>query len=141
MFNDDKSFQHVSSGDAGFYSKPYCKKTRDPKTQGQIRQGLLVSEQNNERLQKGDNRFYLECINSKMGDKKIFTRWYVENIYDFKSFEFQLSENKNFITDIPLKRPDFILKFPDGLSFYMTQLGIAQEFEYRSEWSETWPLE
>lgn len=102
--------------------------------------GLLFAEQNNERLQKSDNRFYLECINSKMGDKKVFTRWFIENTYDFKSFEYQASEKKNYITAIKLKPPIYTLKLPDGLSHYMTKLGIAKEFEYRSEWGEIWEL-
>jgi hypothetical protein len=140
LIKNKKHYQHISSGDVGFYSKPYCKnltnRMRNYKTQGQMRNGLLIAEQNNERLQKSDNRFFLECINSKMGDKKVFTRWFVENTYDFQPFE-----KADFITDIPIKRPEFILKMPDGLSFYMTKLGIAKEFEYRSEWSEIWELE
>lgn len=140
LIRDQKHFQHVSSGDSGFYSKPYCKKMtkgmRNYMTQGQMKNGLLIAEQNNERMQKSDNRFYLECFNSKMGDKKMFTRWFIENTYDFQPFE-----KVDFITDIPLKRPEFVLKIPDGLSFYMTKLGIAKEFQYRSEWSEIWDLE
>jgi hypothetical protein len=140
-----KPYQHLSSGDIGFHSKPYFSNLRlhkrNTKTLGYVdSSGLLYAEQENERLQKSDNRFYLECINSKMGDKKVFTRWFVENTYDFKSFEYQAAKNKNFVTDIPLKRPDFVLKLPDGLSYYMTKLGIAREFPYRSEWSEIWDL-
>jgi hypothetical protein len=110
-----KPYQHLSSGDIGFHSKPYFSNLRlhkrNTKTLGYVdSSGLLYAEQENERLQKSDNRFYLECINSKMGDKKVFTRWFVENIYDFKSFEYQAAKNKNFVTDIPLKRPDFVLK-------------------------------
>jgi hypothetical protein len=145
LTKNKKAHQHITSGDVGFYSKPYCKNMtkgmRNHKTQGYMENGLLFAEQNNERLQKSDNRFYLECINSKMGDKKVFTRWFIENIYDFKSFEYQASEKKNYITEIKLRPPIYILKLPDGLSQYMTKLMIAKEFEYRSEWSEIWELQ
>ncbi|MCP3931734.1 MAG: hypothetical protein GY705_21875 [Bacteroidetes bacterium] len=145
LTKDKKHYQHITSGDVGFYSKPFFSNLRlykrNEDTQGYAdNSGLLFAEQGNERLQKSDNRFYLECINSKMGDKKISTRWFVENIYDFKSFGFQAAKKKIYVTDIPLKRPEFVLKLPDGLSYHMTKIGIAKEFEYRSEWSEIWEL-
>ena len=145
LIESKKPYQHITSGEIGFRSSSYFSNLRlykrNTKTLGYVdSSGLLYAEQENQRLQKSDNRFYLECINSKMGDKKVFTRWFVENIYDFKSFEYQASKNKFYVTDIPLKRPDFVLKFPDGLSYYMTKLGISWEFPYRSEWSEIWDL-
>jgi hypothetical protein len=145
LIESNKPCQHITSGDIGFCSKSYFSNLRlhkrNAKTLGYVdSSGLLYAEQKNERLQKSDNRFYLECINSKMGDKKVFTRWFVENTYDFKSFEYQASKNKNYVTDIALKRPGFVLKLPDGLSYYMTKLGIASEFPYKSEWSEIWNL-
>lgn len=139
QFKNKNIYQHISSGDVDFYTKPYCKKMtngmRYYMTQGQFKNGLLVAEQNNQRLQKCDNRFYLECNNSIVANNKILTMWFIVNTYDFKSFE-----NANFVTDIPLKRPDLVLKIPDGLSCYMTTLGIAKEFSYRAEWHETWDL-
>jgi hypothetical protein len=145
LIKDKKHFHHVSSGDYRFYSEPYFANLRiyrrNKNTQGYAESnGLLFAEQNNERLQKSDNRFYLEGINSKMGDKKVFTRWFIENTYDFKSYGYQASEKKNYITEIKLNPPIYILKLPDGLSHYMTKLGIAKEYEYRSEWSEIWEL-
>jgi hypothetical protein len=140
LIKDKKHFQHLNSGNIGFRSRPYFKDLKVSKrnsfTLGYAgSDGLLYAEQKNQRIQKSDNRFYLECINSLMGSKKVYTRWFIENIYDFKPFK-----EKNYITEIELKPSGFVLKIPDGLSHYMTKIGIAHEFPYRAEWSEIWLL-
>jgi hypothetical protein len=33
-----------------------------------------------------------------------------------------------------------VLALPDGLSQYMTVLGVAKAFDYYAEWHETWSL-
>jgi len=59
------------------------------------------------------------------------SRWGVNSVYDFEPFE------KNDITDLPLTR-EFVLKLPDGLLHYLTTIGVAKAFKYRSTWNETW---
>ena len=83
---------------------------------------------------KADNRFYLQATNLKSvsDGKRMQIIWRVESCYDFEPFG-----NENFITDIPLL-PPLVLKLPDGLSHYMTKIGVAKEFDYGAEWVEKW---
>lgn len=46
-------------------------------------------------------------------------------------------EPKGYVTDIPLAK-NFVLKLPDGLSHYLTKIGVASDFTYVSQWQETW---
>ncbi len=41
------------------------------------------------------------------------------------------------MTEIPLTQEQ-ILKLPDGLSHYLTKIGVAKDFKYIAEWHETW---
>lgn len=84
----------------------------------------------NIRLKNVDHRFYLVVSTAKNGNG-FFSRWKVESVYDFEPFE------KNYITNIPLAE-GFVLKLPDGLSHYLTKIGVAKDFKYTSEWQETW---
>lgn len=92
--------------------------------------GALLVEQSNQRLKNADHRFYL-WVNTTKNGSKFLSRWTVESIYDFEPFD------KGFITDIPLTK-DFVLKLPDGLSAYLTKIGVAKDFKYTSTWQELW---
>jgi hypothetical protein len=96
--------------------------------------GYLLAEQMNERLQKANNRFVLAAHSFKLDAKLIRTRWSVDDRYEFEPFE-----KAGFVTNIELSS-SCILKLPDGLSHYMTVLGIADAFDYSSEWSENWSV-
>jgi hypothetical protein len=93
--------------------------------------GALMAEQLNIALRKADHRFHLH-VRTKFDNRgNFYSRWQVESIYDFEPF------SKGNITDLPLS-PKFSLKLPDGLSHYLTTIGVAKEFTHISEWSENW---
>ena len=120
----------------------------DVGTKGQILDnGILLAEQNNVRLKNANNRFGLTSI-SKVADNEFWesdavriveTRWRVDDSWDFASFGQQRKEKRNDFTVLPL-RGGKSLRLPDGLSHYLTQLGLAMEFEHYSEWAERWEL-
>lgn len=114
------------------YASPLKRGRRSPIRQGYIRaNGALLVEQSNLRLKNTDHRFYLS-VNTTKGSNDIFmSRWGVNSVYDFEPFE------KNDITDLPLAK-EFILKLPDGLSHYLTEIGIAKAFKYSASWNEAW---
>ena len=94
--------------------------------------GILLAEQNNKRLKNADNRFGLESISQGDPKTKITTTWRVRSYYDFEPFI-----KAHHVTHIPLG-PNLTLRLPDGLSQYMTVIGIATEFWYYAEWPEDW---
>ncbi|MDR2880373.1 MAG: hypothetical protein LBV29_00510 [Azoarcus sp.] len=109
------------------------------KTQGHVQNddGALLAEQFNKRLHYADNRFHLQAFSGPIDDKtrrRMCTRWRVDSIWDYEPFE-----AAHHISDIPMGfSREHILKIPDGLSQYMTVLGVAQVFKYWAEWHETW---
>jgi hypothetical protein len=106
-------------------------KSRNLKSQGRVLHGgWLFTEQDNQRLQKANNRFQLTSL-SQPNDAMISTTWRVDDEYVFEPF------SKGFFTEINLG-PKMTLKMPDGLSQYMTKLGIAKEFKHFAEWKEIW---
>ena len=114
----------VKSGDAGLVRQPYYKKltqrhgSRDYKKQGHILQGgVLLTEQNNQRLKNTDNRFYLKATVLNSSEASVTVRYSVENEYDFEPF------SKGYFTEIPLGKNH--LKLPDGLSNYMVKIGAT----------------
>jgi hypothetical protein len=94
--------------------------------------GVLLTEQSNARLKNTDNRFVLVAHISALGQGKMSTRWRVDSKYDFEPFA-----AASYFTNIPLAAGR-VLRLPDGLSQYMTVLGIADEFAYWVEWTEFW---
>jgi hypothetical protein len=106
-------------------------KKRNVDTQGRLLiGGWLLTEQNNQRLQKANNRFQLSSV-SQLSDKQIITTWRVDDEYVFEPF------SKGYYTDITL-REHMALRMPDGLSQYMTKLGIANAFKHYAKWTEVW---
>lgn len=122
------------SSDPDFLKSTYAinlKNGRDEQTQGDFkRDGLLKAEESNLRFKNTDNRFYLQIELAKAGNRFIST-WKVEGIYDFEPF------SKGYFTNIPLGH-GYVLKLPDGLSHYLTQIGVAHDFKYSATWNESW---
>jgi hypothetical protein len=92
--------------------------------------GALLVEQTNQRLKNADHRFHL-WVNTAISPNNFISKWKVESTYDFEPF------NKGYVTGIPLAK-NFVLKLPDGLSHYLTKIGVAKDFKYTSTWQEVW---
>jgi len=127
-------FVLAKSSDVAFYKSKHAshlmRGKRSQGSQGHIfNNGVLMAEQSNGRLMKADNRFYLNVTTTK-GHSHFMSRWSVESIYDFESFQ------KNYITHIPLSGK--VLKLPDGLSQYLVTIGVAKDFKYIAQWGELW---
>jgi len=106
-------------------------KSRNKNSQGRVLiGGWLLTEQDNQRLQKANNRFRLDSV-SQMSDGRISTTWRVDDDYVFEPL------SKGYYTDITLGEK-MALRMPDGLSQYMTTLGIAKSFKHYAEWREIW---
>jgi hypothetical protein len=102
------------------------------RTEGKMKSsGVLEAAQNNQRLHKTDGHFYLQAISKALPNKRMATIWRVESLYDFEPFE-----KHDYYTLIPLGSHN--LKLPDGLSEYMTKIGVAKAFWYKAEWAEVW---
>ncbi|WP_444996087.1 hypothetical protein [Aliikangiella sp. IMCC44359] len=128
------NYSHIKCNNPMFRAKPYAKKLTKMNylTEGKMKHdGVLEAAQNDTRLHRADGHFYLEAytVNLKTGKNK--TTWCVNSIYDFDPFE-----KKNYYSEIPLGK--FTLLLYDGLSEYMTKLGIAKVFNYKAQWLEVW---
>jgi hypothetical protein len=96
--------------------------------------GSLLAEQNNSRLKNADHRFYLQAHSLLFSEAKVHTRWRVDSSYDFEPFD-----KADYYTNIVLA-DGMVLRVPDGLSQYMTVLGVADAFPYWAEWNESWTI-
>lgn len=102
------------------------------RTEGKMKAGgVLEAAQNDHRLHKADGHFYLEAQTLLMKNGAFKTVWSVDSVYDFEPFEKQ-----DYYTLIPLGQSKLTLY--DGLSEYMTKIGVAKVFDYRAEWIEVW---
>lgn len=120
--------------------KPTPRSLNEQKIKGAIvDNGILLTEQNNKRLKNADNRYplYMKSTIVSKNPLKISTFWEVKSLWDYDSFETQRKNNKNLITELPLPSGK-VLMLPDGLSEYLTQIGIAQTFNYFANWKEEW---
>ncbi|HKP60879.1 MAG TPA: hypothetical protein VJV78_29320 [Polyangiales bacterium] len=135
-----RPFQTVSTADPKFIKSPFTKALllgsgRNVGSQGYlIKTGYLLTEQNNERLQKANNRFVLSAVTSGLAPTRLSTRWSVNDYYEFEPF----ARAPGMFTNIPLG--SYTLKIADGLSHYMVTQGIAKAFDYSSEWTEAWSV-
>lgn len=112
------------------YAKPLLK--MNYRTEGKMKSsGVLEAAQNNQRLHKADGHFYLQALSVMLPDQSIKTTWRVDSLYDFEPFE-----KHDYYTNIPLGQHMLVL--PDGLSEYMTKIGVAKAFWYGAEWIEIW---
>lgn len=118
------------------YNSSILKPTnRDSNTQGNVQSPdrNLIAEQNNQRLKNADHRFYLQVKILGISGNNIKLLWYVLSKWDYEPYE-----NADHITELPInKNKGYILKIPDGLSQYLTQVNRAKEFYYTSRWEET----
>ncbi len=97
------------------------------------RSGKMLAEQKNKRMFYADNRFVLESVSHSAGE----TTFRVENRYDFEPFTGGSNwRNHSKWSRFPFK--DWELKIYDGLSQYLTVIGLAAEFDYYAEWKRRW---
>jgi hypothetical protein len=102
------------------------------RTEGKMKSdGVLEAAQDDQRLHNADGHFYLQSVSALLKDGLIETIWFVESFYDFEPFE-----SKDYYTDILLGSN--VVRLPDGLSEYMTRIGVAKAFWYKAEWKEVW---
>lgn len=135
-----KAFVFIKSSDPQFLASPYASvlnvHKRNIFNQGYLlKDGSLLVEQSNQRLKNADHRFMIEVhttISKPKSKSVFFSKWTINSVYDFESFS-----SKDYVTDIPLSG-NSVLKLPDGLSQYLTTIGVAKDFIYYSEWIETW---
>jgi len=112
-------------------SKDLLKGKRSPTREGYMfSTGVLIAEQSNLRLKKADHQFVLKAY-SKYHNQSFITSWEVDSLYDFEPIE------KGYISHVPLGK-NFTLKLHDGLSHYLTKIGVAKEFNYSASWHEVW---
>lgn len=126
----------IKTNDSDFlrssYAIPLKQGKRSAVRQGYlINDGALLVEQSNSRLKNADHRFHLHVSTKKISSKVFMSEWSIKSVYDFEPFE------KNHITDIALAE-GFILELPDGLSHYLTTIGVAMDFKHSSVWNERW---
>lgn len=145
--NDLRKGDSIRNGGAIRSTEVLARKNwNDPAKKGQIlRGGVLLAEQDNKRLKYANNRFVLKSKSvvtdrDNSGDKPVITVrtvWRVDDRWDYASFAEQRKNRTYHVTKLPLANGRE-LRLPDGLSHYMTTQGIATEFDYYSEWTETW---
>ena len=131
---DSKPFFSLKCDNLVFRSKSYAKKltTMNYRTEGKMKSnGVLEAAQENQRLHKTDGHFYLKAISTVIPNVGIKTIWRIDSLYDFEPFE-----KHDYYTHLPLGKHTLVLS--DGLSEYMTKIGVAKAFWYRAEWSEIW---
>lgn len=129
-----KTYFEFRCDNVEFRSRPYTKllMKMNYRTEGKMKStGVLEAAQDNQRLHKTDGHFYLQALSVLLPNREIKTTWRVDSLYDFEPFE-----KHDYYTHIPLGQQKLILS--DGLSEYMTRIGVAKEFWYRAEWTELW---
>jgi hypothetical protein len=134
---EKKYFAFLKTSDPLFLSSQQAKtlkaNQRNVYTQGYLlNDGALLVEQHNLRLKNADHRFYI-TFNTSHKNNIFMSRWSIESLYDFEPFS-----SKKYVTDIPLLAKGFTIKLPDGLSHYLTKIGVANNFTYYTDWAETW---
>jgi hypothetical protein len=128
------NYAKIKCNNPAFMAKPYAAplKRMNFRTEGKMKSsGVLEAAQNDHRLQKADGHFYLEAQTVAMNNAAFKTTWSVDSVYDFEPFE-----RHDYYTEIPLGQNRMIIS--DGLSEYMTRIGVANAFSYRAEWTEIW---
>jgi hypothetical protein len=91
--------------------------------------GKRLLRADSERLQKANNRFWLQSYSTADADQ-VTTRFLVTDCYEFEPF------SRGFFTNLELYGQKIVL--PDGLSEYLTRIGLAKVFTYESSWVEGW---
>jgi hypothetical protein len=90
------------------------------------------------RLKYADNRFILNSVTKPLAGGSFETVWRVDNSYDFEDFQGSSTNWKKASkwSEFPVRGYKVIIY--DGLSRYLVNLGMAEEFDYFAEWTETW---
>lgn len=135
-----KSFLLIKSSDPHFLASPNAAalniNKRNIYNQGYLlKDGALLVEQKNQRLKNADHRFMIQAhtTTSKTKGKTVYvSKWTISSVYDFEPFS-----SKDYVTNIPLAE-NLVLKIPDGLSHYLSIIGVANDFIYNSGWIDTW---
>jgi hypothetical protein len=84
-----------------------------------------------ERLQKANNRFYLQSYSVRREESKTLeTRFVVTDCYRFEPF------HKKLYTEFDVL--GLKLRLEDGLGEYLTRIGKAKIFTYESTWEQPW---
>jgi hypothetical protein len=91
--------------------------------------GRRMLKADSERLKKANNRFWLQSYSTAAADR-VTTRFVVTDCYEFEPF------SKGFVTNLEMYGQKIVL--PDGLSEYLTRIGLAKVFTYESFWTESW---
>ncbi len=100
------------------------------------RSGKMIAEQGNRRMFYADNRFIMTSKSQPVGGG-FLTTFRVDNTYDFEPFQGGANwKNVSKWSKFPFKGNYLIIY--DGLSQYLTVLGLAWEFDYYAEWSRFW---
>ena len=130
------SIKSLRSNDAGFLNSSYASKLkrglRSAKTQGYIdpRKGnVLLVEQSYSRLKYADHKFHLSVNISGNNNVGYTLIWRILNTYDYQPF------SVNNISELPIGK-NLNLKLHDGLSHYLTIIGVAKEFKYSASWTD-----
>jgi hypothetical protein len=84
-----------------------------------------------ERLKKANNRFWVQSYSTRKGNL-VTTTFVVTDCYEFEPFR------KGFFTDLELFGQR--IRLDDGLSEYLTRVGVAKAFTYESTWQDEWTL-
>jgi hypothetical protein len=90
---------------------------------------MLHADKGNERLQKVNNRFWLQSYSTR-SSPTISTKFVVTDCYEFEPFRKGLFT----VLDALGQR----IRLEDGLSEYLTRIGLAKTFTYESSWIVDW---
>jgi hypothetical protein len=90
------------------------------------------------RLKYADNRFILHSLTKKFTNGTFLTTWRVDNSYDFEPFVGGPTQWKiqSKWSEFPYRGYKVIIY--DGLSRYLVNLNMAEEFDYYAEWTLPW---
>jgi hypothetical protein len=92
---------------------------------------LIFADADNERLKRANNRFWVQSYSVRTA-RVVTTTFVVTDCYEFEPF------SKNLFTRLDQYGQQLIL--PDGLSEYLTRVGLARIFTYESSWTVKWSL-
>ncbi|MEJ5285161.1 MAG: hypothetical protein WHS77_08960 [Brevinematales bacterium] len=110
-------------------------KGRDTNKKGNItKEGNLICEKANDRLQKANNIFPLEVKIKQLDKNTVELEWVVKDDYFFRPYE----KEKNFYTEFNFG--NYTFKLDDGLGQFLVELGLAKEFKYKASWKEKWRI-
>ena len=131
-----KPITKISTCDRDFIKSPFAKEIEKPRreidTLGYIfSDGTLMLEQKDPRQRNFENRFRIDVITTKLGEK-LSSRWCIRGHFKFESFG-----SSEYFISLPLTcsmQP----KIPAGLGAMLVDFNKAKPFEYFIDWAETY---